>query len=111
MTSSPLVASVLVAAEASRQVEGAVGSQPGVHPLGEVEDLGRRERFPLPLLPLQPALAAAGRTFLSPPGNHETLLTSARSHMKEVHEPSKLTSALSHKLHLQTLSHWEETFA
>lgn len=77
MTSSPLVASVLVAAEASRQVEGAVGSQAGVHPLGEVEDLGRRERFPLPLFPLQPALAAAGRTFLSPPGSHKTGLTLA----------------------------------
>lgn len=56
--SLPLVPSVLISAESSSQVEGAVRSQSGVHPLGEMKNLGRRERFPLPLLSLQPTLAA-----------------------------------------------------
>lgn len=64
----PLVASVLIAPQSSGEVEGAVRGQPGVHPLGEVEDLGRRERFPVALLPLQPALTAAGRALLPTPG-------------------------------------------
>lgn len=67
----PLVSSVLVSAEPSGQVEGAVGGQPGVHPLGKVEDLGRRERFPVALLPLEPALAAACRTLLPTPEKEE----------------------------------------
>lgn len=68
----PLVSSVLVSAEPSGQVEGAVGGQPGVHPLGKVEDLGRRERFPVALLPLEPALAAARRTLLPTPEKKKT---------------------------------------
>lgn len=64
----PLVSSVLISTEPSGQVEGAVGGQPRVHPLGKVKDLGRRERFPIALLPLEPALAAARRTLLPPPG-------------------------------------------
>lgn len=65
--SLPLISSVLISAEPSGQVEGAIGGQPGVHPLGKVEDLGRRERFPITLLPLEPALAAACRTLLPTP--------------------------------------------
>lgn len=63
--SSPLVSSVLIPTEASSQVERAVRRQAGVHPLGEMEDLGRREGFPLTLLSLQPTLAATGRALLS----------------------------------------------
>lgn len=55
----PLVPSVLISTESSGQIEGAVRSQPGVHPLGEMKDLGRRERFPLALFSLEPTLAAA----------------------------------------------------
>lgn len=67
----PLVSSVLISAEPSGQVEGAVRGQPGVHSLGKVEDLRRRERFPIALLPLEPALAAACRTLLPTPGKDE----------------------------------------
>lgn len=52
LASLPLVSSVLIATEASCQVERAVRRQAGVHPLGEVEDLGRRESFPLTLFSL-----------------------------------------------------------
>lgn len=58
--SSPLVSSVLKAPQPTRQVEGAVRSQAGVHPLGQVKDLRWREGLPLPLFSLQPALAPAG---------------------------------------------------
>lgn len=69
VASSPLVPSVLISPEPTRQVEGAVGSQMGVHPLGEMKDLWWRERLPLAFFSLEPALAPAGRAFLSPPGN------------------------------------------
>lgn len=65
--SLPLVPSVLISTESSSQVEGAVRSQSGVHPLGEMKNLGRRERFPLPLLSLQPTLAATCWALLSAP--------------------------------------------
>ena len=63
----PLVTPVLVSAESSGQVEGAVGSQAGVHPLREMEDLWGRERLPLPLFSLQPTLAATVRALLPAP--------------------------------------------
>lgn len=86
---SPLVSSVLVSSQPAGQVEGAVGGQPGVHPLGEVKDLGRREGVPLPLFPLQPALAAAGGTFLSPPENHNFTAECVSSlHFYLHHQPS-----------------------
>lgn len=62
---TPLVSSVLVSTEASCQVEGAVWSKTGVHPLGQVEDLRWREGFPFALLSLQPALAATGGALVS----------------------------------------------
>lgn len=65
VASLPLVSSVLVSTEASRQVEGAVWSKTGVHPLGQVEDLRWREGFPFALLSLQPALAATGGALVS----------------------------------------------
>lgn len=71
--SLPLVSSVLISTEPSGQVEGAVGSQAGVHPLGEMEDLGWRESLPLTLLSLQPTLAATGRALLSAPEEARTL--------------------------------------
>lgn len=61
---SPLVSSVLIPPQPCCQVEGAVRGQAGVHPLRQVEDLGRRESLPVPFLPLQPALAAAGRSLV-----------------------------------------------
>lgn len=67
LSSLPLVSSVLTSTEPSGEVEGAVWSQMGVHPLGEVEDLGRRECFPLTLFSLQPTLAATGRALVSAP--------------------------------------------
>ncbi len=69
----PLVSSVLISTESSSQVEGAVGSQAGVHPLGEMEDLGWRESLPLALFSLQPTLAATGRALLSAPVEARTL--------------------------------------
>lgn len=66
---SPLVSSVLVSTEASCQVEGAVGSQAGIHPLGQVEDLRRRERLPLSFLRLQPAVTTAARSLISASDN------------------------------------------
>lgn len=71
--SLPLVSPVLISTESSGQVEGAVGSQTGVHPLGEVEDLGGRESFPLTLFSLQPTLAATGCALLSAPVEERTL--------------------------------------
>lgn len=65
VASLPLVSSVLVSTEASRQVERAVWSKTGVHPLGQVEDLRWREGFPFALLSLQPALAATGGALVS----------------------------------------------
>lgn len=71
ISSIPLVTSVLISSEPSGQVEGAVGGQPRVHPLGKVEDLGWRKRFPIALLPLEPALAATCRTLLPTSGEEE----------------------------------------
>lgn len=73
--SSPLVSSVLIAPEPTCQVEGAVRSQAGVHPLGEMKDLRWRERLPLALFSLEPALAPSGRALLSAPGNPTTKTT------------------------------------
>lgn len=67
LASLPLVSSVFISTESSSQVEGAVGSQTGVHSLGEMEDLGWRESFPVTLFSLQPTLAATGRALLSAP--------------------------------------------
>ena len=59
--------------DVARQVERAVRSQTGIHPLGQMEDLWRRERFPVPLFPLQPTLAATGRSLISAPEEERTL--------------------------------------
>lgn len=69
----PLVSSVLKSTEPPGEVERAVWSQAGVHPLGEMEDLGRRESFPLALFSLQPTLAATGRALVSAPEEKTTL--------------------------------------
>lgn len=64
---TPLVPPVLISTQTSSQIEGTVRSQVGIHPLGEVEDLGRRESFPLSLFSLQPTLAAPAGARLPAP--------------------------------------------